>query len=98
MEKIDKPEEVVFYDGVITIINEESWAIGTDEWLYKPFEGKKVFLDAESDNPISLADINKNFPHVERVIYETCLEGVIYDYNNYSDGKWYENGKTGGYA
>lgn len=32
------------------------------------------------------------------VVYESSLDGVIYQYGNYSDGKWYKIGELRGYA
>lgn len=37
-------------------------------------------------------------PGVIYVWIELGLRGEIYMYNNYGDGKWYEHGKTKGYA
>ena len=53
-----------------------------------------------SEKDITLKDIEDEYEDYDviTVICETPLEGVIYQYGNYNDGKWHTHGKTVGYA
>lgn len=80
------------------------------EVTYKIYEtntikGFSISQVLEYDNPITLKEIEdrvKADPEYEggviRVIAENGLNGIIYQYGNYSDKSWYEHGQTRGYA
>ena len=57
----------------------------------------------ESDKFFCLNDALKEIGYdrekggVVVVIIDDCTSGVVYEYGNYGDGKWYEYGKTRGY-
>jgi hypothetical protein len=87
MTLIDQPDKVEFTDGVLTVIVHDY----SHEW-----HCYKMFL-TEYD-VTTLADISNDFPNVEMLIAENPLNGKIYRFNNYKDDKWYETGKTDGYA
>lgn len=77
--------DVVFRDGILTIISKSCSAV--DE----------IILNAEFDKPLSLADIRNKYPEVETVMFETALDGQVYEYGNHGAG-WEKVGKLTGYA
>ena len=77
-------EQVKFYDGCVYIIYADKC--------------KNIILDAEFDDPISLADISKKRWNVEKVIFEQAFCGWIYNYGNHRPGEWELVGETCGYA
>lgn len=78
------PIKEPFYDGIVYII------------CYARFE--RICLNGQYDESITLDDISKKYPDVKIVIFESCLAGAVYRYNNYNDKKWYKVGETMGYA
>lgn len=52
----------------------------------------------EFDDYITLKEIAEQVKFPVRVIMDYGLNGKIYEYNNYGDGKWYLYGITKGYA
>jgi hypothetical protein len=86
--------EVGTWDGIIKIILEQGEEI----------KCKKIVLVAqgtEDDKYITLNDCLDIIGYKDgicTVIIDDCLSGRIYQYGNYRDGKWYEYGKTKGYA
>jgi len=82
--------EVVFDDGILWIIQ---------EWD-KPerVQCTNIVLSAEYDKPISLADIERDYPCVRKVLFDDALKGFVYDYGNHKEGEWELVGTTKGYA
>lgn len=87
MTSIEHPDKVEFTDGILTIITRD----GDFEW-----GADKLFLSEFETT--TLTDISNDYPTVEIMIAESPLNGKVYRFNNYKDGKWYETGKTDGYA
>lgn len=83
-------EEVWIYDGIIYIISRQK--------LTTKFSIDVIYLDAQYDDPLSLADIAMKYPEVVRVVYETWNEGFVYTYGNHNRGTWELTGKTVGFA
>lgn len=52
----------------------------------------------EEDDYLILKEIAEQVHFPVRVIMDYGLEGYIYEYGNYNDGKWYLYGITKGYA
>lgn len=52
----------------------------------------------EEDDYLTLKEIQEQVEFPVRVIMDYGLNGYIYEYNNYNDGKWYLYGITKGYA
>ena len=83
-----------FRDGILTIIElNANYRIG----------GVRMFLDAEHDDPISLAEIQERYPRVSHVIFEDMFSGEVWTYGNHRDIQtgeklWEKVGKTCGYA
>lgn len=92
--------EEVFYDGFVYIISRVGEPF--DEYHDAEFSIEVKCLTQEYDDPISLADIAKEYPNVCKVIYEDMLKGRIYDYGNHclqDDAEMWELvGTTVGYA
>lgn len=95
--KIRNDSEVVFYDGFLYIISTPF--ISEDGYPHK-YSVVVETLSAEYDDPLSLADIQKKYPYVCKVIYESALEGYVYNYGNHPKDKekWELVGTTLGYA
>ena len=53
---------------------------------------------SEEDDYLTLKEIQEQVNFPVRVIMDYGLEGYIYEYGNYNDGKWYLYGITKGYA
>lgn len=91
-------DKVVLFDGFIYIIscNEKEWE-GTPD-----FSIDVKILNCEYDPYITLADIEKEYPNVHKVIYEDCLRGSIFNFKNHSCDKnaekWERVGTLVGYA
>ena len=88
-----KPDnEEVFYDGILYIISRKEQEYSIDVKC----------LAQEYDDPISLADIAKQYPDVNKVIYEGALRGYVYNYGNHRNDPnaemWKRTGTTRGYA
>ena len=90
-----KPDdEVVFDDGFLYIISleEEGYSITVK------------CLCAEYDEPMTLADIAKEYPNVHKVIFDDCLRGCVYNHGNHCSKydpnaeMWELVGHTLGYA
>lgn len=77
-------ERVRFFDGFLYIIYGDKC--------------KKMILDAEFSKPISLDEISRLCPNVEKVIFEDPFHGWIYSYGNHNKGEWELIGETLGYA
>ena len=81
------------YDGVVRIMCENK---GCTKYL--------VAMGCEDDVFFSLNDCLKEVCYdreeggVVIVIIDNALQGDVYKYNSYGDGKWYKYGETGGYA
>ena len=52
----------------------------------------------EEDDYLTLKEISKQVKFPVRVIFDLGLQGFIYEYGNYNDGKWRLYGITKGYA
>ena len=53
---------------------------------------------SDEDDYLTLKEIAEQVEFPVRVIMDYGLEGYIYEYGNYNDGKWYLYGITKGYA
>lgn len=78
-------EQVRFFDGILIIILEDERC-------------RHIILNAEFDDPISLADIAKKYKDVDKVIFEGALRGWVYSYGNHEPDEWELVGETCGYA
>lgn len=47
---------------------------------------------------LTLKEIHQQLPYPIRIICESGLDGKIYEFGNYNDGKWRLHGITKGYA
>lgn len=99
-----KPDdEVVFYDGFLYIISREEVATA-DGWGKMEYSIDVKCLCPEYDEPITLADIAKNYPNVEKVIYDDAMRGCVYNHGNHKTihdpnaEAWELVGTTMGYA
>lgn len=54
--------------------------------------------NGEEDDYLTLKEISEQVKFPVRVIMDYGLEGRIYEYGNYNDGKWRLYGITKGYA
>ena len=52
----------------------------------------------EEDDYLTLKEISEQVKFPIRVIFDLGLQGFIYEYGNYNDGKWRLYGITKGYA
>ncbi len=52
----------------------------------------------EEDDYLTLKEISEQVKFPVRVIFDLDLQGFIYEYGNYNDGKWRLYGITKGYA
>lgn len=77
--------QVRFFDGILRIIYDEN-------------KCKRVLLDGEVDDPVSLADISMEYDFVEKVIFDDAFRGWVYAYGNHRPGEWELVGETCGYA
>lgn len=89
----------------VEVLRAESFSDGFVHIIIKNYddddnEGKCFtrILNAEYDEPITLRDIEEDYPDVDWVIFEDLLKGEIFSFNEYNDGKWRRHGKTIGYA
>ena len=89
--------EMIFCDGILYIIQRWTDADGDER-----FQVTNLFLDGQYDKPISLEQIAKKFPRVLKVIYDTALEGYVFNYGNHGNEPdaemWELVGTTIGYA
>lgn len=91
-------EDVVFYDGFLYIISCINPAWVEEEEYHEPEYSIDVLcLSPEHDEPLSLKDIVEKYPNVEKLLYEDCLKGKIYNYGNHGD-IWEKTGETLGYV
>lgn len=99
-----KPDEdVVFYDGFLYIISMVDEGFLSNDGFEPPkYDIDVLCLNAEYDEPISLKEIVKHYPKVEKVLFEDCLRGAVFNYKNHSNEKnaelWEKTGETLGYA
>lgn len=89
------PSKEIFYDGILTIISDNEYD--------KKRTGRVgyIILSGQYDAPVTLEQIELNYPDVSMVIYEEALEGYVYKFGNHRvDGKkvWEKTGETKGYA
>jgi len=93
-----KPEEFVFRDGFLYIINHERYPYIDTKGMH---EGKYsidvLILDPEYDEPLTLEMIREKYPRVRKVLYESALKGIFFTYGNHGD-IWEQTGETRGYA
>ncbi len=90
--KVIPDESVVFFDGFLSIICLK------DKNDFEERTIDYISLNAEYDEPMSLADIAKYYPNVKMVIYEDFLRGAVYKCGNHKDGEWEQVGTTMGFA
>lgn len=98
MNEVLEPSKEIFYDGILIIISED----GYDETISER-KGRVDFITlcAEYDEPLTLDQIQLDYPDVMMVIFEDCLNGYVYRYGNhkvYGEKVWEKVGKTNGYA
>ena len=83
--------EVGTCDSVVRIICND-----TGKTIYK------IAMGDDTDEFLSLNDclklINYDGKSTCIVIIDDSLNGIVYQYNNYGNNKWYAYGKTNGYA
>ena len=82
-------DKVIFVDDILYIIYGENDS---------EIKVKRIIILAEFEDPISLADIAKEYPDVRKVIYEEPLCGSVFNYNNHLGEGWELVGATIGYA
>lgn len=90
--KVVDGNKIGIQDGVARII-----CGNKSKTIYKTANGD------ETDTFLSLNDCLKEINYYEYggvcvVIFESVLSWRVYQFGNYCDGKWYEHGKTYGYA
>lgn len=96
-----EPSKEIFYDGLLIIISESDDDYNTDTILERTGRVDFKTLCGEYDDPISLEQIQLDYPDVKMVIYEEWLKGYVYRYGNHKvDGKkvWEKTGETYGFA
>ena len=82
-------ENVIFSDGILTIIQMDDFHVGAIE---------KKFIHGEYGDCPTLKDITEQYPNVEWLIFEMGLSGEVYHLGNHKEGEWELVGKTMGYA
>ena len=75
--EVKPDDEVMFYDGMLLIICRDKNRLSEEMITYDRI------LCAEYDDPITLADIVKDFPNVYKLIFEDPLKGYVYNYGNH---------------
>lgn len=96
MSEILDPSKEVFYDGMFIIISEDDFGIAERKG-HVDF----ITLCPEFDNPLTLEQIQLDYPDVMMVIYEDWLKGYVYRYGNhrvYGKKIWEKVGETIGFA
>ena len=95
-------EEIVFRDGTLTIVSMMMLDIKTAK---NEAYATVKYMCGDQDEPISLTDIEQEYPYVRTVIFEEALKGYVFKYGNHSQGehgknaeKWELVGTTVGYA
>ena len=88
-------DEVCMYDGLVRILT-ENYKEDRREYIH-------IVIDGQYNDPLSLADIEKVYPDVRLVFFESALYGDIYKYEPGAAGdgtehKWWKYGTTRGYA
>ncbi len=94
-------DKEVFYDGFLYII------LRNKELL--PNEKGEIAMNTicrclcpEYDKPWTLADIAREYPDVQKVIFDDAINGYVYNYDNHGNEqnaeKWELVGTTLGYA
>lgn len=94
-------EKVIFYDGFLYIISQtREPCIENNFFIESEYNIDVICLNGEFDAPVSLSDIAEKYPKVNKVIYESPLNGSVYNYGNHGkDGEmWEKVGTTKGYA
>lgn len=80
---IEKIGSMIYYLGFDRIVEELTWNNDNDEY---------------TGGYLTLKEIAEQVKFPVRVIMDYGLEGKIYEYGNYNDGKWRLYGVTKGYA
>lgn len=88
-------KKVIFYDGILEILCEKGEM--TDNTTPE-YSLHKFYIDGQYSEPISLYDIAINYPDVKRVIFDSALDGQIFNYRNHTEYDWELVGRTKGYA
>ncbi len=87
MSEFLDPSKELFYDGILTIICDDG------------VEFK--IISGEFDSPMSLEQIQLDYPNVMMVIYEEPLRGYVFRFGNHKVGgkkMWEKTGITNGFA
>lgn len=96
MKQLTEDLELIKFDGV----NATAVYVGGMTSLYPAnvkWREKSKFL--KNFEVLKLSEIAEQFPKlIITVVTEGPTHGEIYQYGNYSNGKWYQIGETGGYA
>lgn len=91
--------EVIFYDGFLYIISRDREPfIDKDGFHDAEYSINVKCLNAEYDEPWTLADIARKYPNVQKVIFDDALKGSVYNYGNHKGEEWEKVGTTKGYA
>ena len=94
-------EQVIFYDGFLYIISRIS-IFEKNELFSKEKYKIDVKCLTEFDAPISLKEIREKYPFVCKVLYDSWMDGAIYNYRNHNfdddEMKWEQYGTTLGFV
>lgn len=99
MKKVDENTEVCAFDGVsrTTVYTGGITDLKRALVLWRRVEIPEMGGDALP--VLTLGEIAEQLGNqLITVIVDSPFSGKIYQYGNYSDGKWWEIGSTGGYA
>ena len=86
-----------------SIVDENTIIFRTSSMIYYFVGFKRIIEDltwnkGEEDDYLTLKEISEQVKFPVRVIFDSGLQGFIYEYGNYNDGKWRLYGITKGYA
>lgn len=98
MSEILDPSKEIFYDGMFIIISEDDFDLTTAK---RSGRVDFITLCVEYVEPLTLEQIQLDYPDVMMVIYEDWLKGYVYRYGNHKvDGKkvWEKVGEILGFA
>ena len=95
-----KPDnEVIFRDGFLYMIIQDQAPKFDDGAKYSI---AVKCLCPEYDEPMSLVDISRLYPNIQKLIFDDAMKGYIYNYGNHrcdpNAEAWELIGETMGYA
>lgn len=92
-------DKVVLISGfVYIIIRDKECYIENGEYHESEYSIVVKDLDPEYDEPITLADIARDYPNVTKVIHEDYMDGEVFNYGNHDRETWECVGKTMGFV